>query len=352
MRILIDIGHPGHVLHFRYFIEEMKKKRHKIKVIAKDKDVAMCLLKSFNINYVNLGKTKKGLFSKLFSMFRINLKTLRLSLKFKPDLLIGRSSPHLAFTSFMLRKPYLCFSDTEHALVNKVFAHPFASKIITPKSFKKELGKKQVKVDSYFEVAYLHPNYFKPNSSILKEVGLKKKEKFFLLRFISWGAHHDIGKKGLSINDKRDLIKLLEKYGRVIINSEGKLSSEFEKYNLKLSPERIHNLIYYSSMFISESGTMSTEASLLGVPSVYIKPPYFLCGVHIDQINKYGIKFWYPNLEQAKNKIIELLRNKNLKEEWQEKRKKLFKDKVDMTKWMVNFCDDFMKKNNGCDKNV
>ena len=179
-------------------------KGHKIKVVSKDKEISLQLLQAFNIPYINLGKTKKGLFWKFIHTSRAILKTFMVSLRFKPDVYLGRASAELAFSSFILRKPYLCFSDTEHAKINRIVAHPFATKIITPSCFKINFGKKHLKVDSYFELAYLHPQYFKPDPSVFEDLdsGLKKGDEFFVLRFVSWGASHDIGQHGFIINNK------------------------------------------------------------------------------------------------------------------------------------------------------
>ena len=40
---------------------------------------------------------------------------------------------------------------------------------------------------------------------------------------------------------------------------------------------------------------------------------------------------------EALEKVKELLRNPNLKEEAQKKRERILKDKIDVTKWMTNF---------------
>ena len=46
------------------------------------------------------------------------------------------------------------------------------------------------------ENTYLHPKYFKPNKNILKKLNLTNKEKYVVLRLVSWDASHDIGQKG------------------------------------------------------------------------------------------------------------------------------------------------------------
>ena len=47
MRILIDIGHPGHVHFFKYIIWALKERGHTIFICARAKDVTMNLLKHY-----------------------------------------------------------------------------------------------------------------------------------------------------------------------------------------------------------------------------------------------------------------------------------------------------------------
>ena len=60
------------------------------------------------------------------------------------------------------------------------------------------------------ELFYLHKNRFAPNIKVLDELGLNKEKDFVFLRFVSWGAFHDIGEKGVS---KEDKIKIVKKIG-------------------------------------------------------------------------------------------------------------------------------------------
>ena len=338
MKILIYIGHPGHVLHFRYFIKIMQKRGHKIKVISKDKDVSIILLKRLHITYTLLGKTKIGLINKIFWFFYSGLKLLFISLKFKPDLMMGRASPELALSSFILRKPYLCFSDTEHAKVNRILAHPSAYKIVTPSFFKLNLGKNQVRVNTFFEMAYLHPTYFKPNAKVLNKLHMNKSDKFFILRFVSWDASHDLGQKGLSLEDKEKLIKYLSKYGKVFISSESKLPDKFEKYRCSIPPEQIHDLLYYSTAYIGEGGTMAAESALLGTPSIFISSLTGTMGNFIE-LEKNLLMYSFNDYASAIVTIKKLINTNNLKKIWQLRRKSIIKSNIDLTKWMVDFVE-------------
>ena len=47
MKILIDIGHPAHIHYFKNFIFKSIKAGNEIKIVARDKEVTIDLLKSY-----------------------------------------------------------------------------------------------------------------------------------------------------------------------------------------------------------------------------------------------------------------------------------------------------------------
>ena len=59
-------------------------------------------------------------------------------------------------------------------------------------------------------------------------------------------------------------------YGKVIISSEGELPVELEKYRVKISPERMHDLLSFASLYIGEGATTASECAMLGTPAIYV----------------------------------------------------------------------------------
>lgn len=339
MRILIDIGHPAHVHLFKNFIWEMEKKGYEIKVTARDKEVTNYLLDAYNIPYDLVGKMGTGKFNLIKEWISRDYKIINIARRFKPDYFLGVLNPVPAHSAKLLRKTSITFTDTEHAKLANLVTFPFSDVICTPSCFKKDLGKKQIRYNGYHELAYLHPNYFKPNPAVLDEIGLSKDDTFIILRFVSWGASHDVGQHG--IKNKLELVRELEKYGQVFITSEGRLDGELAKYQIKVSPEKLHDLLYYASLYVGEGATMAAESAILGTPSFYISSLVGTMGNFIELEQKYGLMFNYNNSDKAVNKAVELIQQSNLKEEWQKKREKLLKDKIDVTAFMVWFVENY-----------
>lgn len=334
-RILVGMHHPKHYWMFKYLIREGKKKGWEFDILISKKEVLEDLLKAEGVKYEVIGKNQPTLSGKLIELIGYIHHTYKCSRKFKPDVYLGPALPHFGLVSALRRRPYFILEDTEHvSLLHKVTI-PFCTAVITPNCFKKYLGKKHKQVNAYLELAYLHPHYFKPNPSVLKELGLKKNEKFFVLRFVSWEASHDVRQKGLTIEAKKKLIELLSKYGRVFISSEKELPKQFERYKLKVAPQKIHQVLYYATLHVGEGGTMVTEAAVLGTPAIYVSSLIGTMGNFIELENKYGLIYSFKDFDQAYAKVKELIKYKHLKEKWSEKRQRLLQDKVDLTKSVI-----------------
>lgn len=346
MRILVGVSHPKHVHIFRNPINSLIEKGHDVEVIAISKNIVEYLLDKYNVKYCVVGNSKFSIYGKFFSLLGWEYKTLKIVREFKPDLVVGRALPHLAHVSALVRKPFVVFEDTELAkLLHKVTV-PFASAVVTPQCYLGDFGKKHIRFNGYFELAYLHPNYFSPERSILDYLGISKKENFIVLRLISWSAYHDVGLRG--IDNHVDVIKILEQYGRVFIIPEGKLSRKLEEYKLRVPPEKIHSLLHYARLYIGEGGTMAVEASILGTPSIHIESTSsgvatgYLSGNFLELKNKYGLLYFYPRQDQALKKAVEILEDGTSKKKWLKKRRKLLKEKIDVSIWMVDFIESFV----------
>jgi predicted glycosyltransferase len=260
----------------------------------------------------------------------------------KPDVLTGINDIYSAHVGKIIKKPSIIFTDTEDAKMANTLTFPLSSVICTPSCFLSDLGNKHVRFNGYKELAYLHPNRFQPDISVLDKLNLSRKDPYIILRFISWGASHDMKLKGIKNETEIEFIKSLEKYGRVLITSERKLDKKLEKYRLTAPPEQMHSLLHFAQLYIGEGGTMAAEAAILGTPAIHIEASAngeatgYLSGNFLE-LNKYGLLYFYPDQHQALKKAISILEDNNSKKIWGQRRDKLLDDKIDVTSWMVDF---------------
>ena len=338
MKIMVGVGHPKGVHFWKNIIHNLESEGHEVKIVAREKDITLHLLNAYGFEYEVIGKNYKGLIKKAYGMFECDFKAFKVAKEFKPDILVS-GAPYLAQVSKLIRKPPIVFSDTEHATLYSWLSFSFADVIMTPSCFKKDLGRKQIRFNGYMELAYLHPNYFKPDPSVIDELNLSKDDKFFILRSVSWSASHDVGQRG--IKNKIELVKELGKYGKVFITSEGKIEGDLEKYKIKVPPEKMHDLLYYATMYIGEGATMASEAGILGTPSVYISSLVGTMGNFEELEARCGLVYSFRDPNQALEKALELLDNNKIKEKWQKKREKLLEEKIDVTMFMTDFIENY-----------
>lgn len=330
MNVLIDINHPAHVHFFKNLYWKLKKEGHEVTVVASKKEINFELLENYNIPFINIGTYGKTLISKLFKLIWLDLKMVLILLRHRPNYVLGVVTIRGAHAGFLFPKTkVLVFTDTEHAKEQIALYKPFADKIFTPDCFTLDLGKKQVRYKGYHELAYTHPKYFEPDPKILREFGVTPKDTFFILRFVSWEATHDVGEKGFTEKTKEKLIKMLEREGRVFITSEAELPSKYEKYKINVSPEKIHHLMYYAKMYIGEGGTMASEAACLGTPAILVNS--LTAGTFEELENKYKLLVRTTKGDEIIEIVKKWLNQKNLKKEFQSRRRKLLEDKIDVT---------------------
>lgn len=341
MKVLIEIPHPARVHLFRNVYFTLLERGHQVKVVYKEKEQTEKLLQIYNIPGKKIGKNRKGFVRKLLELCREFLYLFIIGIKFNPNIVLGGASPVLGLSSFLLRAKYISFSDTEHASLTWKLAKPFINLIITPHCFINDLGKNHTRIQGYKELAYLHPNHFKPDPTILKQLDVEEGEVYSILRFISWDALHDVGHAGLGYDDKINAVKELSKFGKVFISSEAELPEELEKYKLKTAPEKIHDVLYYSTLFFGESGTMATESAILGTPTVRVSTLAKLLGNFKELSEEYDLLYFYENGADGLQKCLEILENKESKNIWKQKANKLLNDKIDVTNYLVESIENY-----------
>ena len=341
MRILVDINHPAHVHYFKNFVWDMERRGHEVLITASEKEISFTLLRNYGFDFINLGTYGNSVSKKFVNIPFLDWKMYKAVKSFKPDIFVGFGSIRAAHVSRLIRKPCIAFDDTEHSKWEHRLYVPFTDVILTPTCFKKDFGKKQIRYNGYTELAHLHPNYFTPNLAVLDEMGLSKDDTLIILRFVSWTASHDVGHHG--IQNKIELVRELEKYGRVLITSEGRLPKELEKYKIKVSPEKMHDLMYYATLLYGESATMASECAVLGTHAIYCD--FAGRGYTDEEEVKYGLVYNFKldedSIRSSLEKAVELFGDNNLKSLGKKKREKLLDDKIDVTAFMVWFIENY-----------
>lgn len=335
MRLVVDINHPAHVHFFKNLIWRMQAAGHQVRITASEKDLACRLLEHYGFDYINLRSYGRTLTRKAINLPVMDLRMYRAVKSFKPDLLLGLASVRAAHAAVLLRTRCVNFDDSEHARWEVALYLPFVHAVCTPACYKRDLGPKQVRYEGYHELAYLHPDCFRPDESILDEAGLATDEAFAVVRFVSWGAVHDVGQRGLTDAEKVRLVRALEARARVFVISEDSLNDHFRANRTEIPPERIHHLLHFARLYVGEGATMATEAGILGTPSLYISSLVGTMGNFDELMGRYDLVHAYRSGGDAINEAAGLIGNPNAKAEWRRKRRRMLAEKVNVTDWAM-----------------
>jgi predicted glycosyltransferase len=326
MRFVITIQHPAHVHFFRYAIAELTKEGHEVRVFVRDKGVAVELLEAFEIPYTVLCESASSVPGLLKIQLKYEAKLFRQVRTFEPDVLAAIGGVAVAHVSSLTGAKSVVFTDTEHATLSNRLAFPFADTLCAPTAYLEELSRETVRYQGLHELAYLHPNRFKPNPDPLVQAGIDTDEKLVTVRLSAWQAMHDIGERG--ITELMSIIEQIETVGATpILTIEGSVPEELEVYTVSLDPVDMHQLLYFSDLYVGEGATMAAESAVLGTPGIYTTS--LEMGYLAELSDSYGLIRQTDDLDTIIEYVADFL--KFDESELERRREELLSDKIDTT---------------------
>ena len=357
MRILFYFGHPAQYLFARATIKRLLKKLDfEVKVLIKTKDVLEDLLKADGISYTNILPQERGRskFQIGWSLIRRNIKILPIILKKRPDLMISTDAS-IAQLGKLLNIDSISITEDDYTVIKTLgdLTYPFTNSVLCPEVC--DVGKwqnKKVGYKGYMKLGYLHPNVFTPRESIKQKYGLAN--DYVIIRLAKLTAHHDFGIKGINQNLLGQILKMIEENGlRPYITAEGQLNNDLKEYELNIEPADMHDILALSRLLICDSQSMSVEAAMLGVPSIRYSDFAGRISVLEELEHTYGLTYGFKvgDEEAIINKIYELLSLENMSKNYQEKRKKMLSEKIDVTEFLEWFISNYPKSKDTINSN-
>jgi len=334
MNIFVNISHPAHVHFFKNAIKILSQRGHNVITGARYKEFTIDLLNAYKIKHTVLTRKGQGIIGLINELIKQQFKISKIIRENQLDLMLQISGIFNAPVGRYYGVPTLAFSDTENDKWGNKLSFSLSRHVIMPTCFDHEVGgswKNQIHYPGYHELAYLVPRY------LTKKI---EPENKFLVRFVGWQAGHDIGEKGLSIDQKIEIVNILKNFGFVHITSEAPLPDEIAEFACKIHPSEIHDFMVSCKMVVGESATMASEAACLGIPAIFISNTGR--GYTTEQDKKYGLIKHYQ-LRQW-NEIVQTMKgwaSQDLRNEWQGRRRNMLKDKIDVTAWMVDLVENY-----------
>ncbi|MFC5135102.1 MULTISPECIES: hypothetical protein [Haloferacaceae] len=342
MRVGIFTNTPAHVHLYRNAITELEENGHDVVVFARDDGCALDLLEYFGIDhyvYANVDNAKRNLFFKLPKHLRNIHRIVR---KEDLDLVFGMGV-YSAFAGTVSMTPTVLVTDSEPIAIQYVAlsVSPFVEALLTPESFTRDLGKKHYTFDGFKETAYLHPDVYTSTGTIRAELDVGN-DPFVLIRFNAFNGHHDVGRRGFTSEQKRELIDRISEHATVFISDEtgvldfdGSAARAYDAH-----PALIHEALAEAELLIADTQTMITEAALLGTPA--IRSNSFVGDGdmgNFKQLERAGLVYNFAEFDPVVSTAEELLTRSDTDEVWERKRTEFLSDKCNLTALIVDIVD-------------
>jgi hypothetical protein len=329
MRILFDLGHPAHVHLFRNAILELRRTGHETVVCSRAKDVTEPLLEHYGIPFHSLSRPARGLARMAGELRRRTARILALHRERPFDQACG-TSVSIGFLSRLAGVPSFNFNEDDDATVPLYawLAYPLCDHVVNPDClrFRRWRGKRLLH-RSYHELAYLHPDRFRPDPEVPRRHGLEP-GRYAVLRLSALAAHHDVRARGLSRG-------FVERLDRIFAGLDVVRSVEGARSH-RIPPWDFHHVLAFARLLVADSQTMTIEAAVLGVPAVRVTSFVGRSSVLEEIEERYGLALGFPPSEEdaAEAAVAELLADREAAERWRGRRRRLLADKVDLTAWM------------------
>lgn len=307
-------------------------------VSARDRDVIQELLRHYGIPFCTRGKGANGMIGKMLYILKADTLLLQKAIRFKPDLFLSFASPYAAHVAWLMRKPHIVLDDTESAWLNHCLYLPFSTTPLNPASFKKDFGHKQIRFDSFMELAYLHPRYFTPSASVRANLGIAQDQKYCILRFVAWSANHDVGQRGISLEAKVKLVELLSSHMKVFISSESELPDSLKPYQINIPSDKLHDALAFASLYIGEGATTASECAMLGTPAIYINS---LSAGTLEDQHQMGLIHNLRDTATLFDTIHQITTNEEMANVFRSRRQKMLAEKIDITAFLVWFVESY-----------
>lgn len=348
MNVLVYFGHPAQYHFFKHTARQLIQDGNQVRILIKTKDILEELLKEDGWSYENIQtkNRKSSKWSILSASFNRTRKVIRIARRFRADILIGTDSS-VAQAAWFLRKPSITTLEDDVEVIYNLakLTYPFTKSILVPSPCRVgKWEKKKVPYYGYMKLAYLHPNRFTPDISVVRKYDISC--NYILIRLAKLSAHHDVGVKGLNDDLVRTIIHLAQEKGlAVYISSESDLDESLIPYRLIINHLDIHHILAFATLLISDSQSMSVEAAMLGVPSIRFSDFAGRISVLEELEQSYGLSFGMKTTETAllEEKARELLSLLDIHSEFMERRGKMLNDKIDVTAFLVWFIENYPK---------
>ncbi len=339
MRILVLANTPAHVHLYRHAVDRLERAGHDVLVLTREYACTTDLLEFFGMPYRVYGGHETDGYSRLGFARELGGQFLTIgleALRFDPDVIFGRG-PYAAYAGTLSRAPVVLVLDDEPGDFNHTVSRPFADCIISPAVTRRDLGDAHYTFDGFKECAYLHPEVFEPTGDVREYLDVDPDEPYVIVRFNALDALHDTDLEGFRPEQRRDLIERLSESATVFVSDEG---GELDLRDLParpydLHPALIHDAMAEAELLVADTGTMATEAALLGTPAFRYRGTDDHEYGEFRALERAGLAEQFDAYDAVRDRSLEILADDGASDRWERRRREYVGSLVNLTDLLV-----------------
>ena len=314
MNLLFNLVHISDLNLFKSAINKLAMSNQVYVTVRQRGNLLKVVEKELNLPIIIVGDHKQTFLKKVIGIFKSEYIYWKLIKKLNINVSINQSF-YSIWACKLRGAKFITFEDDFEYKFAFYYAKWFADKDVMPK-FIPARGKNVVKYNGFKELAYLHPNRFSANRSILNQYDLVPYEYVFVREVSNVSLNYKNKKDHLhiilstlysknvevvlSIEDKRKIDHLKESYPALIILDE--------------PVEDIFSLIKFAKFSISSGDTVARESALLSTPCIYTGNRNMIMNkplidlemiIEVKEINEIGksIDYLFLNAESRLTKM-------------------------------------------------
>jgi predicted glycosyltransferase len=340
MRYLVFTNTPAHVHLYKNAVAELQRRGHEVRVLARDYGCTLALADAADLPYRVYGGCETTKRSLLKNLPRQYARALTEAVRFDPDVVFGIGA-YAAPAGRLTGARTLLVHDSEPSSLDHRIARSLADALLTPDTFRDDLGPKHRVFHGFKESAYLHPDRFSADPTVREDLGVGD-DPFVICRLNAFGSHHDVGHGGFTAEQVRTLIADLAEHATVLVSDEGDeldvASTAGRRFDLH--PARLHDALAAASLLVADTQTMVTEAALLGTPAV--RSNSFVgeddMGNFVE-LEERGLVCNVESFERVRSTALDLLDDDGATDRWESRRRELLDETVDLTELLVSVAE-------------
>ena len=276
IKIWIDLDNTPHVPFFIPIIRELERRGHQVVLTARDAFQVCELSDEKGLKYTKIGHHYgKNPFMKVFGLLWRSAQLLPFCLRQRPSLALSHGSRSQALLCNLLRIPTVIVMDYEHARTIPLARSRW--EIVPEALLGKKLYSKPKHIRYYRGIKEdVYISEFKPDPSLLEELGLRHDETVITVRPPANEAHYYNPESDVLFFELMSRISrtpgvravLLPRNRRQELALRADHPEWFKNDKTAVPPRALDglDLIYLSDLVVSGGGTMNREAAALGVP--------------------------------------------------------------------------------------